>query len=177
VQSGDDRVLRLMRRGYTVEEFEEIVSESRRRVPGIQIATDIIVGHPGEDEEAFSNTLRLIERLKIERAHVAQYTPRPHTLSARLPQVHPSEKKRRSSIVTQLCARIGLEWHRAFVGKRVEVHVVEKFYWKGSSFVVGRTDNYVSVVLHNAGDEDMGRTLPALITEATPYDLRGVLDS
>jgi len=79
VQSGDDNVLRIMKRRYSVDEYKSIVREIRAKVPGVMIATDIIVGHPGEDEEAFRNTVRLVEELRFERVHLAQYTPAPNS--------------------------------------------------------------------------------------------------
>ena len=70
LQSGDNRVLKIMNRRYTVEEFKEIVYEFRRKIPEINVTTDIIVGHPGEDEEAFQNTLNIVKELEFDRIHI-----------------------------------------------------------------------------------------------------------
>lgn len=170
VQSGDDRVLRLMRRGYTVDEYRGMVREARARLPGVTIATDIIVGHPGEDEEAFQATLRLIEELRFERIHLAQYTPRPRTLAARLPQVPDPVKKERSRMVQRLMERIGLEIHRGYVGARAAVVVTEEGRY---GTLIARLYNYMQVVLP-AGAARLGETLDVEIVDATWYDLRGV---
>ncbi len=169
VQSGDDNVLKLMKRNYTVDEFRNLVKEIRRKVPGVTIATDIIVGHPGEDEEAFENTVRLVEELRFERVHVAQYTPRPRTLSAGLPQVPSSVKKERSKKLTELIERIGLEENSTLVGSRVEALVVSAGERGGLD---AKMFNYTPVVV-GSGEARIGEWKNIEIIEATWYDLRG----
>ncbi len=173
VQSGDDNVLRIMKRRYSVDEYKAIVREIRAKVPGVMIATDIIVGHPGEDEEAFQNTVRLVEELRFERVHLAQYTPRPRTVAAGLPQVPDPVKKRRSKLLGEIIMRIGLEEHRRYVGSRARVLVVSRGERGGLD---AKLFNYMPVVLpeHSARP---GEWCDAEIIDATWYDLRGrVLD-
>ncbi len=167
VQSGDDRVLRVMRRGYTVDEYRSMVREARSRLPGVTIATDIIVGHPGEDEEAFEATVRLVEELRFERVHLAQYTPRPRTLAARLPQVPDPVKKERSRRLQAVIERIGLEVHRELVGSRVRVVVTEEG-WRGTR--IARMYNYTQVVLPPG--PRLGDRLDVEVRDATWYDVR-----
>ncbi len=170
VQSGDDNVLRIMNRRYTVDDVRYMVRVLRRKLPGVTIATDIIVGHPGEDEEAFRNTLRMLEELRFERVHVAQFTPRPRTLSAALPQVPDPVKKRRCKEVMRVVERIGYEEHSRLVGARCNVLVVgpgERGGWEA------RTYNYVQVILPG-GVRGAGWHV-AEIREATWYDVRGVV--
>ena len=169
VQSGDDRVLKIMRRGYTVDEYREMVREARSRLPGVTIATDIIVGHPGEDEDAFRATLKLIEELRFERIHLAQYTPRPRTLAARLPQVPDPVKKERSRRVQMLMERIGLEIHREYVGARAVAIATEE---GRNGTIIARLYNYMQVVLPR-GSAKLGDRIDVVITGATWYDLRG----
>ncbi len=170
VQSGDDRVLKIMNRGYTVEEYVELVRELRRKVPGISIATDIIVGHPGEDEEAFRNTLKLVEELRFERVHFAQYSPRPHTRSASMKQVPEHVKKERSKRLLEVVERVGLEVHRAYVGGVYEALVTEEGH---SDTRVARLSNYMPVIL--PGNVDLGSRVRVRVLDASYYDLRGVL--
>lgn len=169
VQSGDDRVLRVMKRRYTVDQYREIVREIRRKIPGVMIATDIIVGHPGEDEEAFMNTVRLVEELRFERVHLAQYTPRPRTVAAGLPQVPGPVKKRRSKQLMKVIERIGLEEHTKYVGTRAKALVVSQGERGGLD---AKLYNYMPVVLPE-GSATPGEWRCIEVAGATWYDLRG----
>lgn len=168
VQSGDNRVLKIMNRGYTVEDYVGLVRELRRKVPGISIATDIIVGHPGEDEEAFQNTVRMVEELRFERVHFSQYSLRPHTRSASMRQVPEHVKKERSKRLLEVVERVGLEVHQAYVGGVYEALVTEE---GRSGTRVARLANYMPVVV--PGDVGLGSRIRVRILEASYYDLRG----
>ncbi|AEM38781.1 RNA modification enzyme, MiaB family [Pyrolobus fumarii 1A] len=170
VQSGDDRVLRVMRREYTVDEYRRMVYEARSKLPGVTIATDIIVGHPGEDEEAFENTVRLVEELLFERVHLAQYTPRPRTLAARLPQVPDPVKKERSRRLQRVIEDVGYRVHASYVGANALLVVTEE---GSEGTLVARTHNYMQVILP-PGSANLGSTIEAKIVGATWYDLRAV---
>ncbi len=96
IQAGDDNILLAMRRGYTNQQYRELVAKLRERIPGVSIATDIIVGFPGETEAAFQKTYDLLADLRLDVAHLARYSPRPGTYSAReLPDDVPAEEKMR----------------------------------------------------------------------------------
>lgn len=168
VQSGDNRVLRIMRRGYTVEEFEDMIMEFRRKIPEITIATDIIVGHPGEDEDAFRNTLELMRRARFDRVHLAQYSIRPLTEAASMPQIPEHIKKKRSTEAQKLQEEIGLEIHRQYIGKRVRVLTTEKGLREGTT--IARTTSYRQVVIR--GEIPLGRWIDVEIDGATFFDLR-----
>jgi len=170
VQSGDDRVLRLMRRRYTVDEYKSMVREARLKLPGVTIATDIIVGHPGEDEEAFEATVVLVKELMFERVHLAQYTPRPRTLSARLPQVPDPVKKERSRRLQKLIEEIGYSIHARYVGSRALAVATEE---GEDGTVIARLYNYTQVVLP-PGAARLGGVVDVEIVGATWYDLRAV---
>ena len=170
VQSGDDRVLKLMNRKYTVDEYKELVLEIRRKIPFVNITTDIIIGHPGEDEEAFNNTLSLMKELRFERIHLAMYSLRPNTRSASMPQVPDSIKKQRMQIANKLYEDIGFSVHSEYIGTVSKILTTERGR-KGS--VVGRLMNYIPVVIRNENAE-LGRWYNVKITEASFYDLRGV---
>ena len=79
IQAGDDAVLAAMRRGYTNQQYRELVAKLRERIPGVSIATDVIVGFPGESEAAFQKTYDLLADLRLDVAHLARYSPRPGT--------------------------------------------------------------------------------------------------
>lgn len=170
LQSGDDRVLKVMNRPYTVDEYRYLVRELRSKIPDLAIATDIIVGHPGEDEEAVENTIRVIKELMFDRIHVATYTIRPHTLSATMPQIPPKVKSERTRKVVKVAEEVTLIKHREKVGKTFNVLVTE--YGKGST-VIGRTINYYPVVISEK--LNLGVRVKVKIVDATFYDLRGII--
>ncbi|MEM1619291.1 MAG: tRNA (N(6)-L-threonylcarbamoyladenosine(37)-C(2))-methylthiotransferase [Fervidicoccaceae archaeon] len=167
LESGDDRVLRVMKRNYSVDEYVEMVREIRRKFEDAYIATDIIVGHPGEDEEAFENTMRVVRELEFDRVHVAQYTPRPLTLSARLKGVPDHVKKERSRRLSKLCEEVGYKRHARYIGRLVEGVVVER-----GRGLVARARNYASIVLPS-GSASLGEKVKVLIERVTFFDLRG----
>ncbi|MCQ4350079.1 MAG: tRNA (N(6)-L-threonylcarbamoyladenosine(37)-C(2))-methylthiotransferase [Sulfolobales archaeon] len=168
VQSGSDKVLKLMNRKYTIDEYKRLVKELRSKVPGLSVATDIIVGHPGEDEEDFQQTLDLMKELRFERIHLAMYSIRPNTVSAGLPQVPDSVKKERMKTAMGLYESIAYDIHSEYVGKTVEVLTTE-LGRKGS--VIGRLRNYIPVVVKN--ESSLGNWVKVAIEEASFYDLRG----
>ncbi len=170
VQTGDDELLKLMRRNYTVAEFKSIVKRIRERVEDPLIATDIIVGHPGETEESFKKTLDLVKELRFERVHMAQYTIRPRTLAAGLPQVPDPVKKARSTALAKLVERIGLERYSRYIGSRLRALVAGAPFREES--LVARIQNYTPVVIPE-GEARVGEWVEVEITGATFFDLRG----
>jgi len=168
VQSGSDKVLKLMNRKYTIDEYKRLVKELRSKVPGLSVPTDISVGHPGEDEEDFQQTLDLMKELRFERIHLAMYSIRPNTVSAGLPQVPDSVKKERMKTAMGLYESIAYDIHSEYVGKTVEVLTTE-LGRKGS--VIGRLRNYIPVVVKN--ESSLGNWVKVVIEEASFYDLRG----
>ncbi|MHB8160050.1 MAG: MiaB/RimO family radical SAM methylthiotransferase [Thermoleophilia bacterium] len=122
LQSGDDRVLAAMGRRYDTTAFREAVELARKKLPGVNLTTDVIVGFPGEDEAAFTNTVRYVEETGFSRLHVFSYSPRPGTAAARLgDSVSPSEKKRRSGILRDLSARLQFAHRQRKVGLTGEI--------------------------------------------------------
>ncbi len=171
VQSGDDGVLRAMRRGYTVSDFLSLVKKIRSSVPDVQLVTDIIVGYPGETEEAFENTLRLVEKVRPDRVHVARFTSRPHTPASALKQLPDDVKKRRSRILTELVQKIAYENNLRYVGRELRVLVVGRSP-KGQ--IEARSDDYRVVILEKGGDKLIGKFIYVEIVDAGPFYLKGV---
>jgi tRNA-2-methylthio-N6-dimethylallyladenosine synthase len=134
-QAGDDDVLANMRRGYTSQDYRRLVEKIRSRIPGVSIATDIIVGFPGETEAQFQRTYDLLEELKLDVAHLARYSARPGTVSARrMPDDVPDEEKwRRFRLLEDLQEKIAAEIHARYLGIQVPVLFEEKVKnrWKG----------------------------------------------
>jgi tRNA-2-methylthio-N6-dimethylallyladenosine synthase len=170
VQSGDDAVLRRMGRGYTVAQYRDLVDRIRQAMPGVSLATDVIVGFPGESEAQFEATYGLLEGLRFDMVHVAAYSPRPDTPAERLPDDVPAEEKeRRRKAVDALQAHIVGEINARLLGQTVEVLVEErhKGRWRGRT----RTNK---LVFFEVGEEDWtGRLAPVRITQTGPWSMQG----
>jgi len=123
VQSGDDTVLKRMARGYQTRHYRAIVERARSLMPDIGLATDVIVGFPGESEDAFMNTRRMLEELQFDVVHLAMYSPRPGTFAERqMPDTVPDQEKLRRlndllALQKEIAARKASNW----IGEKVEV--------------------------------------------------------
>jgi tRNA-2-methylthio-N6-dimethylallyladenosine synthase len=139
VQAGDDGVLREMRRGYTADNYQRLVERIRERLgdgfPGVSIATDVIVGFPGESPEQFQRTYDLLKELKLDVAHLARYSPRPGTVAERrMPDDIPDEEKwERFRALESLQEGIAGEINARYLGQTVDVLFEEEVRgrWKG----------------------------------------------
>ena len=174
LQSGDDRILKLMNRRYTYDEYKDIIKELRRKIPEISIATDIIVGHPGEDEEAFQSSVKAVRELMFDKVHLAQYTIRPRTEAAAMPQIPDPVKKERSKILTKVIEEVGLKINRDYVGSYALTVVTQRSFRGG---IAGRTVNYKPVVIYENSSREvrLGGEVSVKVAQATFYDLRGYL--
>jgi tRNA-2-methylthio-N6-dimethylallyladenosine synthase len=123
IQAGNDAVLERMRRGYTAGQFRDLVARIRRRLPAAAINTDVIVGFPGETAAQFMDTFQILEDLRLDVIHLAQYSERPGTLAARhMPDDVPAaEKQRRWEMIEAQGKRILDEKHHALRGRQVAV--------------------------------------------------------
>lgn len=123
IQSGDDDVLRAMRRGYSAASYRSLIARIRERIPDVAIATDIIVGFPGETEAQFNNTYTLLDELRMDVAHLARYSPRSGTYAARILEddVPEEEKMRRFRMLEALQEEIATEINAQLLGKTVSV--------------------------------------------------------
>jgi len=170
VQSGDDAVLRHMRRRYTHAEYEAIVARARALVPGLSISTDLIVGYCGESEDQFAQTLALLERVRWDVIHVQAFSPRPRTTAGRLPDdVPPPEKKRRINVLLEAQRRIAAELNQRWLQQAVEVLAERQ---QTDSLWVGRTRGNKTVVFTDPGAAP-GRLRRVQVTETTAWQLRG----
>jgi tRNA-2-methylthio-N6-dimethylallyladenosine synthase len=140
LQSGSDRVLRLMRRGYRRRRYLEILGKLRAAIPGVAFSTDIIVGFPGETEEDFAHTLEVVEEARFDSAFTFQYSPRPGTAAAAMPDQVPAEVvAERFQRLVALQERIALERNRALVGSEVELLVEQASSKTDPTRMSGRT--------------------------------------
>ncbi len=143
VQSGSDKVLEEMGRGYTIAEFKRYADALRAEVPGISIETDIIVGYPTENDEDFEASLRIVEDLKPVVINVSRFGARPHAKSARLKQLNNAVVKERSIRMHRVARRVEQERGAQCMGKRARLLITEHH----NSSVSGRDDSYRQVGL------------------------------
>ena len=172
IQSGDDQTLNRMRRFYTVAEFKSILEAFREEFPDLTLATDVIIGFPGETEEAFQNTLKLLEEVKPDVTNVSKFFARPKTAAAKMKDnlIEKEEIKRRSTVTAELVKRISLERNLHWVGWEGDVLVDEKGKFEGSW--MGRNFAYKPVVLKSP-ENLLGKTLQVEVVEAFPTYLKG----
>ena len=174
VQSGSNRILKAMRRGYTVERYLEICDTLRAEVEGIEIASDFIVGFPGETAEDFDRTVALMERVRFQNSFVFKYSPRPGTDAASLADDVPEEeKKRRNQVLLDVQERLSLDHNRRLIGRRMEI-LVEGPSKRDPKRQTGRTDTH-QIVNFEAGRDLAGSFATVEITGASPVALTGSL--
>ena len=172
VQAGDDEVLKAMRRPYTRQEFKDLVGRIRDIVPHSSLATDIIVGFPGETGEQFQRTVELIAELRPDKVHCAAYSPRPGTIAGRTMEddVSKEEKTRRRVQLEDLQQGILTEINSALLGQEVDILVEGRRdgKWHGRT----RTDK---LVFFQSEDEYLGQLVNLNITKTGPWSLQGEL--
>ena len=172
VQAGDDEVLKAMRRPYTRQEFKDLVGMIRDIVPHSSLATDIIVGFPGETGEQFQRTVELIAELRPDKVHCAAYSPRPGTIAGRTMEdgVSKEEKTRRRVQLEDLQQGILTEINSALLGQEVDILVEGRRdgKWHGRT----RTDK---LVFFQSEDEYLGQLVNLNITKTGPWSLQGEL--
>jgi tRNA-2-methylthio-N6-dimethylallyladenosine synthase len=172
VQAGDDEVLARMQRGYTADDYRRLVARIRGRIPGVSIATDVIVGFPGETTDQFQRTYDLLAELRLDKAHIARYSPRPQTLAARKypDDVPPQEKERRRKALDGLQSEIVGQINARLLGQTVEVLVEGRDERKGRWYGRTRTDKLL--FFEDAADW-RGKLAQVRVTWAGPWSLIG----
>jgi len=174
VQAGDDGILTAMKRGYASDDYRRLIARIRERLPGVSIATDIIVGFPGETDEAFQHTYDLLAELRLDVAHLARYSPRPNTVSARRMEddVPEDVKMRRFRALEDLQAGISEAIHDSYIGRTVDVLVETKYQgrWKGRT----RTNK---LVFFESEAQLRGQIVPVKIELAGAWSMNGRLSS
>jgi tRNA-2-methylthio-N6-dimethylallyladenosine synthase len=175
LQSGSDRILSAMHRGYTSERFLRRLEMMRAIVPDLAASTDVIVGFPGETDEDFQATLDVMSEARFDNAYMFQFSPRPGTPAAEMDdQVPPDVVTRRFDQLVELQNAITFERNIEQVGKAVEV-MVEGPSKRDASVATTRTRG--NRIVHIAGEWPAGTILTAEVTRAAPHYLEGVLSS
>jgi tRNA-2-methylthio-N6-dimethylallyladenosine synthase len=172
VQSGSDRVLRLMHRGYTRSRYLQIVGKLRRVRPELGVTTDLIVGFPGETEEDFAATIELVREVGFDQAYVFKYSPRKDTPAAVMPGQVPQEvREERLQRLLQVVNEVGRERYARYLGRRVQV-LVEGPSRKNARRLEGRTGTNKLVVFEGS-DRQVGQLLELAVVRTGNFTLYG----
>ncbi len=182
VQAGDDEVLANMKRGYTQQQYRDLVTKIRSQIPDCSIATDIIVGFPGETEEQFMETYRVLSDLKLDVAHLARYSLREGTVAARRialrDNIPEEDKLRRLHMLDDLQEQIVAEINKKYLGETVEVLFEDKVKgrWRGRTptnkiiFVESEDDPSTG-----SGQTLRGKLIPVTVTWTGSWSMQAVL--
>ncbi len=167
LQSGDNGILKAMRRPYTAENYAELIGTLCRRVSGLAVGADVMVGFPGESEDAFRRTLELVQQVNLAYLHVFRYSPRPKTHAAGMSQQVPGKVKlERSAILRAAGQKKWDEFRQRFIGQPRPTLILRKND-NGTKCLEGLTDNYIKVMLEYRPDI-INHILPVNITQIKP---------
>lgn len=175
VQSGDNEILKKMKRNYTNEKYIKLVNKIRKTMPDIALSTDAIVGFPGETKKQFENTVRIFKKIKFDMAYISEYSERPGTLAANLykDNIPKNEKARRKKELTKILAETALVHNKNLIGKTLTVLIDEQ---KGSR-LFGRTEGnkVVEIISFTVAPPSfrIGEFLNTKIISASPWKLKG----
>jgi tRNA-2-methylthio-N6-dimethylallyladenosine synthase len=177
LQSGSNRVLERMNRGYTRERYLELIAELRDTVPDVALSTDVIVGFPGETAEDFAATLATVARVGYDNVFIFRYSPRPGTPAATMPdQVPLEEKARRNTALLELATAISGERAARLEGRTVEV-LVDGRSKKSAGALQGRTRCNRVVNFEARAGVGVGDIVGVRVTDVLPHSLRGTIAS
>lgn len=162
IQAASNEVLEIMNRKYNLDEFKSKINEIRSIRPNISITTDIIVGHPGETDLVFKNSIEALKEINFSKLHVFPYSKRDGTVSATLPQIDEQIKKERAHTLLSLSKDLELKYMNKFLNKKLEV-LFERSY---EDYSIGHTSNYLSIKV--PGNYESG-TFKEVILEEIEY--------
>ncbi len=170
LQSGSNKVLSLMKRGYTKEDYYKIIEKIRKEFPYAQITTDILVGFPGENEEDFLETVDMVKKIEFDRAFMFIYSKRPLTKAYNLENEVPQlEKLKRINHLIKVQDEITLKRYGEFIGKEVEVLIENKKENSG----IGKEKGGRVVIVEDIQNEDIGKIVKAKIDKVNIRELFG----
>ncbi len=169
VQSGSDNVLKRMLRHYTVQEYKDFICNIRKAIPDITLATDMIVGFPGENEEDFNKSIELLQEIKFDIVNISRYASREGTLAYKWKPITGDISKERSAIMTKVVDRVSLELNKRWLNWQGEIIIDEE--GKDNSWV-GRNYAYKPIVVKTM-KELLGRTVKVKVIKAESHYLVG----
>jgi len=172
IQSGDDKVLRLMNRHYTVKDYKNKIKKLREKIPNIGLSTDIIVGFPGETKKQFKNTVKLFKDIKYDMAYINKYSTRAGTMASKLKDnISKEEKKNRENILTQALKQTALEHNKKLLGSKTTVLIDSK---NKNNVWSGKNEQYKTVQVET-NKNLLGKFIKVKITDAMVWALKGNL--
>jgi tRNA-2-methylthio-N6-dimethylallyladenosine synthase len=175
IQSGSDELLKKMNRGYTVDQYMELVEYARKRIPDLVLTTDIIVGFPGETEEMFCQTLELLKRVQYDMAYTFIYSPRTGTPAAKMDhQISQEEKSRRLQRLMDVQNVYSLQLNQAMEHKEYEV-IVEGPTKNDENHWFGRTTGNKMIIWEHDGSAAIGDTVKVAVDKGQTWVLKGHL--
>ena len=167
IQSGSDAVLKHMRRHHTVQEYKDIVYRFKNEIPGLTLATDIIVGYPTETEEDFEQTVELVEEVKFNIIHISKYQHREGAISSSLKDIPFEVMKRRSKRLSDVKFKLLEDENKILQDSEMNALVVEKGPKGG---FIAKSDSYIPIIVH---DVELGSFIKVHIDETTGTYLIG----
>lgn len=171
IQAASDEVLKIMNRKYNISEFKAKIAEIRAIRPHISITTDIIVGHPGETDEIFVNSITTLKEINFSKLHVFPYSKRDGTVSATLPQIDEQAKKERAHKLLALSKELELSYMKEFLNQEVEV----LFERNQIEYSIGHTSNYLQIKVPGSYDSGEFKNVKLESIEY-PYIIGKVVD-
>jgi tRNA-2-methylthio-N6-dimethylallyladenosine synthase len=175
LQSGSDRILAAMNRGYTRARYLELIAELREMIPDIALSTDLIVGFPGETDADFEETVDMVERVGYDNVFAFRYSRRPGTVAAEMSdQVPEGVKAHRNTVILEVAGRVAAQRSSRLVGREMPI-LVDGASRRNPLDVTGRTRCNRVVNVSAEGRDLYGRVAAVRITDALPHSLRGEL--
>ena len=172
LQSGDDETLKTMHRNYNRSQYLEVVQRAITAIPGLGLGADVIVGFPGETEERFENTRKLIEQLPFSYLHVFSYSPRRGTEAYQIKDNVPGNiKKQRNQNLTQLAKRKAFKFHENFL-RQQETVLIENQRDRKSGWLKGHTGNYIPVIVEGS-DSLKNNLVPVALQRVSEHQVTG----
>ena len=174
IQSGSDKVLKLMNRGHKVEKYFEIHEKLKKINSTIKFSSDFIIGHPGETEEDFNDTLNFLDEIKFINSYSFIFSPRPGTPASKLDLIDHEVAKDRLIKVQKILFQYQLEHNESFLGKKIDVLVENRM--KKNQMYFGR-NKYLNGVIFDGNDKLIGQTVKIKIDKVNQNNLFGKIDS
>jgi len=172
IQSGDDKILKLMNRHYAVKDYKNKIKKLREKIPDISLSTDIIVGFPSETKKQFENTAKLFRAIKFDMAYINKYSPRAGTSASKFKNdVSTSEKKRREKVLTEILKQTALEKNKELVGEETTVLINSS---RGDNWF-GKNEHYKTIKI-KSNKNLLGKLIKVKITDAQPFVLKGEIN-